>query len=90
MLRLEDVHTRYGRVEALKGVTIDVERGEIVTIIGANGAGKSTLLMTVCGSPAPAPAASSSRARTSAGWPPTTSSTSASASRPRAGASSRA
>ena len=51
MLRLEDVHTRYGRVEALKGVTIDVERGEIVTIIGANGAGKSTLLMTVCGSP---------------------------------------
>ena len=51
MLRLEDVHTRYGRVEALKGVSIDVERGEIVTIIGANGAGKSTLLMTVCGSP---------------------------------------
>jgi branched-chain amino acid transport system ATP-binding protein len=51
MLRLEDVHTRYGRVEALKGVSIDVQRGEIVTIIGANGAGKSTLLMTVCGSP---------------------------------------
>jgi len=51
MLHLEDVHTRYGRVEALKGVTIDVQRGEIVTIIGANGAGKSTLLMTVCGSP---------------------------------------
>jgi branched-chain amino acid transport system ATP-binding protein len=51
MLRLEDVYTRYGRVEALKGVTIDVNRGEIVTIIGANGAGKSTLLMTVCGSP---------------------------------------
>ena len=51
MLRLEDVHTRYGRVEALKGVSIDVRQGEIVTIIGANGAGKSTLLMTVCGSP---------------------------------------
>jgi branched-chain amino acid transport system ATP-binding protein len=51
MLRLEDVHTRYGNVEALKGVSIDVAQGEIVTIIGANGAGKSTLLMTVCGSP---------------------------------------
>jgi branched-chain amino acid transport system ATP-binding protein len=51
MLRLEDVHTRYGNVEALKGVSIEVAQGEIVTIIGANGAGKSTLLMTVCGSP---------------------------------------
>jgi branched-chain amino acid transport system ATP-binding protein len=51
MLRLEDVHTRYGNIEALKGVSINVEKGEIVTIIGANGAGKSTLLMTVCGSP---------------------------------------
>ena len=51
MLRLENVHTRYGNIEALKGVSLDVEQGEIVTIIGANGAGKSTLLMTICGSP---------------------------------------
>jgi branched-chain amino acid transport system ATP-binding protein len=51
MLRLENVHTRYGNIEALKGVSLDVAQGEIVTIIGANGAGKSTLLMTVCGSP---------------------------------------
>ena len=51
MLRLEDVHTRYGNIEALKGVSLDVANGEIVTIIGANGAGKSTLLMTVCGAP---------------------------------------
>lgn len=51
MLRLEDVHTHYGRIEALKGVSIDVPQGEIVTIIGANGAGKSTLLMTICGNP---------------------------------------
>jgi branched-chain amino acid transport system ATP-binding protein len=53
MLRLESVHTHYGNIEALKGVSIDVDRGEIVTIIGANGAGKSTLLMTICGNPRP-------------------------------------
>ena len=51
MLRLEDVHTHYGSIEALKGISIEVAKGEIVTIIGANGAGKSTLLMTVCGNP---------------------------------------
>ena len=51
MLRLEDVHTFYGNIEALKGVSVEVEQGQIVTIIGSNGAGKSTLLMTICGSP---------------------------------------
>ena len=51
MLRLEEVHTHYGSIEALKGVSIEVPKGEIVTIIGANGAGKSTLLMTICGNP---------------------------------------
>jgi branched-chain amino acid transport system ATP-binding protein len=51
MLRLENVHTHYGNIEALKGVSVEVNAGEIVTIIGANGAGKSTLLMTVCGNP---------------------------------------
>jgi branched-chain amino acid transport system ATP-binding protein len=51
MLRLEEVHTFYGNIEALKGINVDVEQGQIVTIIGSNGAGKSTLLMTVCGSP---------------------------------------
>lgn len=51
MLKLEDVHTRYGNIEALKGVSVEVRQGEIVTIIGSNGAGKSTLLMTICGSP---------------------------------------
>jgi len=51
MLEVADIHAHYGNIEALRGVTIRVERGEIVTIIGANGAGKSTLLMTICGRP---------------------------------------
>jgi len=51
MLKLEQVHTHYGAVEALAGVSIEVNKGEIVTLIGSNGAGKTTLMMTVCGSP---------------------------------------
>ena len=51
MLKISGVHTFYGRIEALKGVNIEVNEGEIVTLIGSNGAGKSTLLMTICGSP---------------------------------------
>jgi branched-chain amino acid transport system ATP-binding protein len=53
MLELAAIHTHYGNIEALHGVSISVARGEIVTIIGANGAGKSTLLMTICGRPKP-------------------------------------
>ncbi len=51
MLVLEDVHTHYGKIEALHGVSVEVNKGEIVSLIGANGAGKTTLLMTVCGMP---------------------------------------
>jgi branched-chain amino acid transport system ATP-binding protein len=49
MLRLDDVHTFYGSIQALKGISIDVHEGEIVTLIGANGAGKSTTLRSING-----------------------------------------
>ncbi|MBS3974609.1 MAG: ABC transporter ATP-binding protein [Actinobacteria bacterium] len=49
MLKVDAIHTYYGQIEALKGITIHVEEGEIVTLIGANGAGKSTTLKTISG-----------------------------------------
>jgi branched-chain amino acid transport system ATP-binding protein len=49
LLELEDVHTFYGSIEALKGVSLEVNEGEIVTLIGANGAGKSTTLRSING-----------------------------------------
>ncbi|MBC6717308.1 ABC transporter ATP-binding protein [Aurantimonas sp. DM33-3] len=51
MLAVRGVHTFYGKIQALRGVDVDVFAGEIVTMIGANGAGKSTLMMTICGNP---------------------------------------
>jgi len=53
LLKLEDVHTCYGPIEALKGISLEVKEGEIVALIGANGAGKSTALMTISGVLAP-------------------------------------
>jgi branched-chain amino acid transport system ATP-binding protein len=49
LLELDDVHTFYGNIEALKGISIEVEEGEIVTLIGSNGAGKSTTLRSISG-----------------------------------------
>jgi branched-chain amino acid transport system ATP-binding protein len=49
LLRVDDIHTYYGSIEALKGVSIQVREGEIVTLIGANGAGKSTMLRSING-----------------------------------------
>lgn len=51
MLTLDAVSTHYGAVQALDGVSLDVKKGEIATLIGANGAGKTTLMMTICGTP---------------------------------------
>ena len=53
LLELEDVHTFYGSIEALKGISMKVYDGEIVTLIGSNGAGKSTTLRTISGLNAP-------------------------------------
>ncbi|QSR36343.1 branched-chain amino acid ABC transporter ATP-binding protein [Marinobacterium iners] len=51
MLKLDKVCTYYGKIQALHDVTLEVNRGEILTLIGANGAGKTTLMMTICGDP---------------------------------------
>ncbi|SEF53918.1 amino acid/amide ABC transporter ATP-binding protein 2, HAAT family [Thermomonospora echinospora] len=49
LLEIRDVHVHYGKIAALKGITVEVEEGEIVTLIGANGAGKTTTLKTISG-----------------------------------------
>ena len=49
LLKVEDIHTYYGTIHALKGITIDVREGEVVTLIGSNGAGKSTTLRSING-----------------------------------------
>ena len=91
LLAVRGVKTFYGNIMALKGVDLDVNEGEIVTLIGANGAGKSTLMMTIFGNPrAQRRLDRLRRPRHHADCRPTRSRSCASRSRPRAGASSRA
>ncbi|MGL4648873.1 MAG: ABC transporter ATP-binding protein, partial [Caldilineaceae bacterium] len=49
LLELQEVHTYYGKIHALKGISLAVNKGEVVTLIGSNGAGKSTTLRTISG-----------------------------------------
>ena len=49
MLKLKNINTFYGNIQALHGVSLEVKQGEIITLIGANGAGKTTTLMSICG-----------------------------------------
>ena len=51
LLSVRGVETFYGKIQALRGIELDVKKGEIATLIGSNGAGKSTLMMTICGTP---------------------------------------
>jgi branched-chain amino acid transport system ATP-binding protein len=53
VLEIADIHTSYGNIRALKGISLNVEKGEIVTLIGANGAGKTTTLKTIIGTLGP-------------------------------------
>ena len=89
ILEVEDMHTYYGAIHALKGITIEVREGEIVTLIGANGAGKSTTLRSINGLNHPRRARSASRDRTSRTPRRTRSWPWGSPSRPRGGSSSR-
>ncbi len=80
LLEANDIHTYYGSIHALKGITLTVEKGEIVTLIGGNGAGKTTTLNTICGvyhprtgtillEGEPIQPAASARHRQDAAWP---------------------
>ncbi len=89
MLTLENVSVNYGAIEALTGISMHVEKGEVVTLIGANGAGKTTTLRTITGLLQPRQGKSSSRKKTSAGQRRTNSSRAVFPCRPRAAACSR-
>ena len=90
ILELEDVHSYYGTIQALKGISLDVRQGEIVTLIGANGAGKSTTLRSINGLNHPRRGKIRFEGKDITRRRRTTSSGSASRSRRKAGACSRA
>ena len=70
LLELNDVHTYYGAIHALRGVTLSIDEGEIVTLIGANGAGKSTTLRTISGLLKPRQGEITLRGKSIVGMPP--------------------
>jgi branched-chain amino acid transport system ATP-binding protein len=70
MLVIEDLHVRYGAIAALRGVSLRVNRGEMVGLIGVNGAGKTTTLLTIAGVLKPAPGVLTFRDESLAGLPP--------------------
>jgi len=70
LLKLKNIHTFYGPIEAVKGIDLEVKRGEIICLIGSNGAGKSTTLMTISGILRPAAGAISFEGRTINDLPP--------------------
>ncbi|MCE5333863.1 MAG: ABC transporter ATP-binding protein [Desulfobacteraceae bacterium] len=72
MLVVKSVHTYYGNIHALKGVSLHVRKGEIVTLVGANGAGKSTLVNTICGMAKPSRGSIEFNDRAIEGLPPET------------------
>jgi branched-chain amino acid transport system ATP-binding protein len=70
LLKVEKLNTNYGKIEALRGISIEVNEGEIVTLIGANGAGKSTTLKTISGQLHPASGTIDFDGKNIAGMPP--------------------
>jgi branched-chain amino acid transport system ATP-binding protein len=70
MLAINDIHTYYGHIHALKGISIEIQQGEVVTLIGSNGAGKSTTLKTISGLLSPATGVITLHGKRISGMPP--------------------
>ena len=73
MLKIDQLHAGYGKVEVLHGISVEVPKGRVVTLIGSNGAGKTTTMRAVSGMIAPVPGRSRSTASASTAWSRTTS-----------------